>query len=74
MATTNNIGLSLLENDQVAFSTWRKSIDGVSSDGNTSNMEKIDKAYGDMKVKMETLEKGLQTLEKSITSALEGEY
>ena len=74
MATTTHIGLSLLENDQVAFSTWRKSIDGVSSDGKTSNMEKIDHAFGDMKRKMEALEKGLQTLENSITSALEEEY
>lgn len=47
MSTTNNLNLTLTSEDDTAttFKTWRLSINGESSD---SNMNKIDKAYGDL--------------------------
>lgn len=46
MSKTENIGLNLTTDESTKFEDWRKSIDGEGSDGNKSNMQLIDEAFG----------------------------
>lgn len=45
MPKTENLGLNLTTDDSIKFIDWRKSIDG---EGSESNMQIIDKAFGDI--------------------------
>ena len=50
MPKTENLGLNLTDDDNTRVKDWRMSIDGVGTeDGNNlSNMQIIDKAFGDI--------------------------
>ena len=47
MARTSNIGLNLTEDMNTEFSDWRASIDGNNGSSSLSNMQIIDKTFGD---------------------------
>ena len=47
MARTSNIGLNLTTDMSTEFETWKNSIDGNGSGSSLSNMQIIDKAFGD---------------------------
>lgn len=47
MARTSNIGLNLTTDMSTEFATWKNSIDGNGSGSNLSNMQIIDKVFGD---------------------------
>lgn len=46
MAKTENLGLNLTEDDSTSFKVWRESIDGNGGEGDKSNMQIIDEAFG----------------------------
>ena len=48
MPKTEYLGLNLTDDDNTKVKDWRMSIDGVGSGENLSNMQIIDKAFGDI--------------------------
>jgi hypothetical protein len=48
MPKTEYLGLNLTDDDNTKVKDWRMSMDGVGSGENLSNMQIIDKAFGDI--------------------------
>lgn len=57
MPKTQYLGLNLTDDDNTKVKDWRMSIDGVGSEetNNLSNMQIIDKAFGDINTLLDML-------------------
>lgn len=55
MPKTEYLGLNLTDDDNTKVKDWRMSMDGVGSGENLSNMQIIDKAFGDINTLLDML-------------------